>query len=72
MIIIAKLLKHTQRGVKMASYPVIAVDKVTKDLLVKKLNEINELRKEALMLPLNKMQLTHRAISEFTVKQGLK
>jgi len=56
----------------MASYPVIAVDKVTKDLLVKKLNEINALRAEALMLPLNMMQLTHRALSEYTTKQGLK
>jgi len=57
---------------KRAAYPVIAVDKVTKDLLVKKLNEINALRAEALMLPLNMMQLTHRALSEYTTKQGLK
>jgi phosphopantetheine adenylyltransferase len=56
----------------MATYEPIIVSPATKRLLEHKLKEINKAREENYKLPLNLMKITHLAIEELTLKQGLK
>lgn len=64
---------HQQLGVlKMAEYEQIAVLPMTKRLLENKKEEINKEREKLSLFPLNYMELTHKALSELTVKQCLK
>ena len=56
----------------MAEYEQIAVLPMTKRLLENKKEEINKEREKLSLFPLNYMELTHKALSELTVKQCLK
>ena len=56
----------------MGRHAVIAVHHATKNLLLTKLQEINDQRLINNILPINQMELVHKMIEALTIKQGLK